>query len=272
MYAGKTLQEILYGSAEYCRKLAKSVFDFICEERIKEIHYHFETDPKWSAMAFGSRVTGIIKIIWFPGWDPKKTQKNDYLCDFLYVRKGEKSEERRIVLRHNGQRMRDRTKLLEEKRFTALDPVLAAVRVLGRDAQDSYFFSFVKMDSLRGSRSFVLQAIPKPGNTWGVESAKIWVAQNDYRMLRIEIQGVPVEGYEDVLKDSIQFRVRPYLVTTHVYGHDKNGILFPTSTAIRVEYPRRGDFNKDRTLKLKIDMDYDKYKFFVVETGISIKR
>jgi len=272
IYSGKTLPEILYGSAEYCRKLVKSVFDFICEERIKEIHYNFETDPKWDSIAVGSSVTGeITKIIWIPRWDPKKTQKNDYLCDFLYVRKREKSEERRIVLRDNGQRMPDRNKLLEEKRFTALDPVLAAVRILGRDAQNSYFFSFVKMDSVGGSRSFVLQAIPKPGNTWGVESAKIWIAQNDYRVLRIEIQGVPVEGYEDVLKDCIQFRVRPYLVTTHVYGNDKNGILFPTSTTIRVEYPKRGDFNKDRVLKLKIDMAYDKYKYFVVKTEKSIK-
>ncbi len=93
---------------------------------------------------------------------------------------------------------------------------LAAIRILGRDAQAFYFFSFVKMDSVKGSRSFVLQAVPKPGNLWGVESARVWVAQNDGRVLRIEIQGVPVEGYEDVLNDGIQFRVRPYLVTTHV--------------------------------------------------------
>lgn len=272
-YAGKTLIEILAGSAEYCDKLVRSALDFICEERIKEIHYNFETDPKWILILASSKRTGqITKSFWLPQWDPKRTQKNDFLCDFLYIRKGEKAEERRIVLRENGQKMPDRNKLLKEKRFTALDPVLAAAQILSRDRQPSYYFRLNGTESIGGRNSFVLQAVPKMGNTWGVENARIWIDQSDYKVLRIEIQGVPVEGYEDVLKDAVQFRVRPYLLTTHIYEIEKKGVRFPARSTIRVEYPKRGDFNKDRTLKLKIDMTYDKYKFFFVEIEESIKK
>jgi hypothetical protein len=220
-----------------------------------------------------SRETGqVVKSTWFPQWDPGRTQKNDYLCDYLFVRKGEKFEERRIILKDNSRTMTDRSRLLEEKRFTALNPVLAAVQLLGRDQQRLFNFRLIQTESLNGRKAFLLEAIPKSGNTWGVEYAKIWVDQSSFQVLRSEIQGIPLEGYDDVLKDAVQFRVRPYLLTTHSYELEKNGVRFPSRSTIRVEYPRRGDFYKDRTLKLKIDMAYDKYKFFTVETEEAVKK
>jgi hypothetical protein len=91
-------------------------------------------------------------------------------------------------------------------------------------------------------------------------------------VLKNEIQGVPLEGYDDVLRDSVHFRVRPYLLTTHTYEFEKTGIRFPSRSTIRVEYPKLGDFYGDRTLKLKIEMSYDKYKFFTVETEEIVKK
>jgi TonB family protein len=271
--ASSPLGEILAGAADYCQKLAGASLDFICEEAIKEVHYNFETDPKWAGLAVASKETGeVSKVSWFPQWDPGRTQKSDYVCDYLFIRKGEKLEERRIILKDNGRIMEDRSRLLEEKRFTALNPILAAVQLLGRDQQSSYDFRLIDTDRLNGRRAFVLEIIPKAGNTWGIEYAKLWVDQAGFQVLKGEIQGIPLEGYDDVLKDAVQFRVRPYLLTTHNYDFEKNGVRFPSRSTIRVEYPRRGDFYKDRTLKMKIDMTYNKYKFFTVETETGIKR
>jgi TonB family protein len=271
--SGSLLGKVLDGTADYCRKLAGASLDFICEETIKETHYNFATDPQWAGLVVTSRETGqVVKSTWFPQWDPGRTQKNDYLCDYLFVRKGEKFEERRIILKDNSRTMTDRSRLLEEKRFTALNPVLAAVQLLGRDQQRLFNFRLIQTESLNGRKAFLLEAIPKSGNTWGVEYAKIWVDQSSFQVLRSEIQGIPLEGYDDVLKDAVQFRVRPYLLTTHSYELEKNGVRFPSRSTIRVEYPRRGDFYKDRTLKLKIDMAYDKYKFFTVETEEAVKK
>lgn len=270
--SGSTLAKILEGAAEYCRKLTGAALDFICEEKTNEIHYNFGTEPKWAGLVVSSKETGrIVKESWFPQWDPMRTEKNKYVCDYLFVRKGERFEERRIIIQDNGRKMLDRSRLLEEKRFTALNPVLAAVELLDRDRQPLYNFRIVGTEHVQGRKALVIEAIPKSGNTLGVEYAKIWLDQTNHQVLKSEIQGVPLEGYDDVLRDAVQFRVRPYLLTTHAYDFEKNGVRFPSRSTIRVEYPRRGDFYKDRTLKLKIDMVYENYKFFTVETESGIK-
>ena len=271
--AGSDLAQILEGVAAYCEKLETAALEFICEEKIGETHYNFATEPKWGGLVVSSHDTGqIVSQAFFPQWDPQRTIKSDYVCDYLFVRRGDQVEERRVVLKDNGKKMPDRATLLEEKRFIALNPVLAAVDLLGRGRQALFNYRIISRTDFRGRKAAVLEIIPKSGNSRGVEYAKVWVDSENSQILRSEVQGVPIEGYDDVLRDSVQFRVRPYLLTTHTYEFEKNGIRFPGQSTIRVEYPKRGEFTKDRTLKLKIDMKYDKYQFFSVETDGGVKK
>ncbi len=270
---GSDLSRILEGAAVYCEKLGTAALEFICEEKISETHYNFATEPKWGGIVVSSRETGqIMSQAFFPQWDPQRTIRSDYVCDYLFVRRGDRVEERRVVLKDDGKKMPDRTTLLEEKRFTALNPVLAAVELLGCERQTLYNYRIIRQADFQGRNAAVLEAIPRSGNSRGVEYATVWVDSENSQILRIEVQGVPIEGYDDVLRDSVQFRVRPYLLTAHTYEFEKNGIRFPGQSIIRVEYPRRGEFTKDRTLKLKIDMKYDKYQFFSVETDGGVKK
>lgn len=269
---GEVISDILEKTAEYCQKLSAASFDFICEETIQETHYNFAGDPRWSVLTLMGPQHEIVKRIWFPEWDPGRTQRNFYLCDYLFVRNGHASAERRIILQENDRKMPDRSRLLEERRFTALNPLLAAVQVLGKDRQSLFYFRLLGKDSIRNRKARVVEAMPKAGNTQGVEYAQFWIDQENFQILRSEIQGIPLEGYDDVLEDCIHFKIRPYLLTTHAYNVEKNGVCFPSKSAIRVEYPRAGEFNKDRTLKLRIDMTYDKYEFFSVETEERIKK
>jgi protein TonB len=270
---GSDLIRILEGAATYCDKLETAALEFICEEKIGETHYNFATEPKWGGIAVASRETGqIVRQAFFPQWDPQRTIKSDYVCDYLFVRRGDEVKERRVVLEDDGKKMPDRATLLEEKRFIALNPVMAATDLLGRERQVFFNYRIISRTSIQGRTAAVLEAIPTSGNSRGIEYAKVWVDSENFQILRSEVQGVPIEGYDDVLRDSVQFRVRPYLLTTHTYEFEKNGIRFPGQSIIRVEYPRRGEFTKDRTLKLKIDMKYDKYQFFSVETDGGVKK
>jgi hypothetical protein len=204
-------------------------------------------------------------------WDTSRTERWDYLCDYLFVKRGEDVEERRIILKDNGRVMPDRTRLLEEKRFTALNPVLAVTRILAQDRQPLFNFRLVDRGKIHGRAAHVVEAIPKSGNTWGVEYARIWIDQKSFQVLKSEIQGVPLEGYDDVLSDSSQFSIRPILTTTHTYELEKNGVVFPERSTIRVEYPEPGGLYGKRS-KLRIDMAYDKYKFSTVETDSNVKK
>jgi protein TonB len=267
------LTQVLEGSAEYCRKLAGAALDFICEETIREVHYSFAKEMQWTGVAVSPRGGGSGYIAaWIPQWDPQQTKKYDYTCDYLFVKKGGSIEERRVILKDNGRKMPDRSKMLEEKRFTALNPLMAAIQILDKERQPLFNFRVIDMDKIHGQRTYVIEAIPKSGNTWGVEYAKMWIDQQGYRVLRSEIQGVPLEGYDDVLNDTTQFNIKPILTTTHAYELEKNGVYFPARTTIRVDYPQPGTWFSRTTPKLKIDMEYDKYKFFTVETGQEIKK
>lgn len=277
--AGKTgsreeLAGALEGSAEYCGKLEGSALDFICEERIKEVHYNFAKDMSWNAVVVSPRGGGGSPYVstWIPSWDPQRTEKHDYTCDYLFIKKGASIEERRIVLKDNGRAISDRSRFLEEKRFTALNPLLATVRILSRDRQPLFNFRIIDEDHVNGREAYVIEAIPKSGNTWGVEYAKIWIDRSGWRVLRSEIQGVPLEGYDDVLADTTQFNIKPILLTSHKYNLEKNGVFFPSHTTIRVDYPEPTSWISRATPKLKIEMEYTKYKFFTVETDQAIKK
>ena len=268
------LEKVLEGSAEYCRKLAGAALNFICEETIKEVHYNFATEMTWGGVAVAPRGGGGGAYIssWIPRWDPQRTEKYDYTCDYLFVKKAGSIEERRIILKDNGRKMPDRSRLLEEKRFTALNPLMAAIQILDRERQPLFNFRLIDTGRAQGRKAYVIEAIPKSGNTWGVEYAKIWIDQQDYQVLRSEIQGVPLEGYDDVLKDTTQFNIKPILTTTHTYQVEKNGVFFPARTTIRVDYPQPLTWFSRTTPKLKIDMEYDRYKFFTVETEGAVKK
>jgi TonB family protein len=268
-----TLKEALAGTAAYCGDLMTSALSFICREKIEEVAYNFASDPKWGGYRLVKKATGeVLSEELFPQWDPLKTEKHDYECDYLFIRKGDNIEERRVLLREGRQRMPDRSRLFEEKKYAALNPVLAAMRIFGGDRQNRCNYRLIGNDSIRGRSCLTIEAIPKTGNTWGVEYAKAWIERKGFRIVRIEIQGVPIEGYENILHESMVFPVRPRLVTTHVYDIEKDGLLYPSRSGIRVDYPIGGTSKADYALKLRINLTYEKYQFYSVETDAEIKK
>lgn len=266
------LAQVLAGTADYCRNLETAALSFICEESIDEIEYNFASEPKWNSLIVSERgPAGRVTLFeTYPQWDPQRTEKRKFRCDYLFVKNNDRIGERRVLLQDGRRTMPDRSRILEEERYTALNPVLAAVGIFGRDRQRLSDFRIIGADSARGKKCDVVEAIPKSGNTWGVDYAKIWVERETFRIVQIEIQGVPIEGYENVLRESMSFAIRPSLVTTHHYDVEKAGLLYPSRTSIRVEYPQGGTSMTARTLKLKIDFVREKHRFFEVATDVDV--
>ena len=273
------LRRILGGCAEYCRKLAGSVLDFICEETISETHHQVKEgiDPRdlrftqteviWQNPQTGGGLSRkwVTQIM-----DPSRTERNTYTCDYQFIKKGDRIEERRILLKENGRKVTDRKKLLEEKRYSVLKPIFASLQVLDQDHQPLFNYKILEEEKVHGKKAFVIEAVPKSGDADGVRSAKVWVDKESFQILKSEIEGIPLESYEDVLKDSVLLNIKPLFLTTHEYRVEKKGVLFPERTTVRVEY--RGLRHGRPVSKLKTDMTYKKFKFFVVETEDKIIR
>jgi hypothetical protein len=54
---------------------------------------------------------------------PHRTKINRYVWDYQMVKKGNRIEERRVIIRENGRSATDGKKMLEEKRFHVLRPL-----------------------------------------------------------------------------------------------------------------------------------------------------
>ena len=169
--------------------------------------------------------------------DPKQTRRNNFVCDYMFVRTPAGAKERRIILKENGRNVTDRTRLLEDARYSGLTALLAPIRILAKDRQGKFDFVITGRDKMRGKRAYQVEARPRSGDEDGVWSARIWLDDETGQVLKCEIEGVPVEGYEDVLEDSVVLNIRPSFVATHQYRIDKKGILLPYRSTVRVEYP-----------------------------------
>jgi len=266
------LRMILDQCAVYCQKLAGLALDFICEETIKEIHYNFGTGEEWLSVVSilpspAGRPTQIL-IASTPLFDPRLTEKKSYVCDYLLVKKGDKLEEQRILLQEDGRTMPDRERLLEEKKFFVLRPLFAPIRLLDRDRQPLFHYTLVKEEKVNNKKAYLIEAVPKSTDMAGIQCGRIWVDVENFQILQCEIEGVPFEGYDDILDDCIRYYVEPYFTTTYLYQVERKGVLFPSRAAIRVVY--KGP--KTKLKKMKTEITYKKYKIFTVETEEEIRQ
>lgn len=78
--------------------------------------------------------------------------------------------------------------------------------------------SQASQEKVHGKKAFVIEAVPRSGDADGVRSVKIWIDKESFQILKSEIEGIPLEGYEDVLKDSVLLNIEPLFLTTHEYS------------------------------------------------------
>jgi hypothetical protein len=145
-----------------------------------------------------------------------------------------------------------------------LSSLFAPLRVLAGDRQPRFNYRIIDEEKIRGKKVHVIEAVPKSGNEDGIWSARIWVDKESYQILKCEIEGVPIDGYEDVLNDCAILNIKPIFLTTHEYGIEKSGVMFPSRSKVHAAYP--GIDFRGPIEKMGIDLAYDKYKFFMVET------
>jgi len=274
------LPGILGKCADYCEKLKGAALDYICEEKIRDVNFNLPTGEELRkqssivlTMVSGAGSVSQLGISRLPFPNPERAERNEYVCDYLFVKKGEGIQDRRIILKENGRPLPDRTKILEERRFTTLTPFLAPIRLLGRDRQPLFDYKLLKGDTVKEKEVWVIEVVPKAGNAAGVEYAKAWVEKKSGQVVKAEVTGLPYEGYESVLSELIQYNALAKFAATYFYSVEKMGLAFPSEAKIRVNYAYPGITPERFTIeRIRTDLKYDKYKFFTVETDGAVKK
>jgi TonB family protein len=290
---------VLNQAAEYCKKLGSVASGFICEESIRETHYDLLSNRGWGVLrvrekvstdkqdkienpefidrinngliANDQRVVGrIVLEKWFQFVDPKRDKRNIYLCDYQVFRKDKVVEEHRKILKENGKKPSDPNRLLQDKRYSALGSIFAPLKVLAEDSQVKFEYWIAGEEKVNGKKALILTASPKSGDEDGIWKARVWVEKGSFRVLKCEIEGVPIDGSEDILNESASLNIRPHFLMTFEYKTEKNGALYPWRSEILVAYS--GIDAGGIVPRLKIFMNYDKYKFFEVATESRVIR
>ncbi len=277
--ANGVLERMLSGCADYCRKMAEAALFYICEETINETT-HSLLPPELLAevvqRGFAYQVSELPDGS--TGWvverphimNARNIERVTYSCDYQLFRKEDAIEERRIVLKDNGRKITDRVELLEEKRYSALSPIASALAIIGKDRQFLFQYRILKEERIYGNNAVLIEALPRSGDEDGIRSARIWVNKADFQILKIEIEGIPLDGYDDVLSEAVLLNITPPFLRTYEFRIERKGMLFPERTTVQVEYPSltRGR----RETKSKIELTYKDFKFFTVDTGYDIKK
>ncbi|MCD6515807.1 MAG: energy transducer TonB [Candidatus Aminicenantes bacterium] len=263
------LVTILHECAKYCEKLNKATLDFICKEKIHDIYYG--PDPKRSGytISFGKSTLSINGRIaagpprmFKPFWGVWKIERNQYLSDYLLVKKGQEIREKRVLLKENSRQVPAQKEYLKNPRFSGLKPFLAPGKVLGQDRQELFSFSILK----DRENLYEIEAVPISRYAGGIEYARIWVDRQGFQILRMEIKGIPLEGYNEVLEETTEHNVKPEFITTYSYKMEKEGLLFPYKVNILVRYPMFLNETTFYKTKIKTNINYDDYQFFSVKT------
>lgn len=275
------LERILAGCARYCRKLADAAFFYICDETISETTHSLVSPDRLAEIVLKARDINVIvyedsagyKAGYVPRYnimDTKNVERTTYDCDYQLIKRFGEAEERRIILKENRRKITDQVKLLEENRYSVLTPIFSSLKILDEDHQPMFNYRLLKEDRIYGRNADLIEVVPKFGGADGVRSAKVWVDKERFQILRSEIEGVPIEGYEDILKEAVLLNIRPDFQTTYEYRVEKNDLLFPERTSVRIKYPSLlpGRFET----KSKIDLTYKNFKFFMVETETEIRK
>jgi TonB family protein len=258
------LEIILQKSADYCERLANSALHFICEETIKE-----EIQGSRGFIVRSPTVTlpGNIRMVTSRGG--RNIERNAYVYDYQLIKKGEKIEETRTLIKENGKKKYEKNAPLKTKRFYSKRSVFGPVGFLGKKWQDKYNYKIIKEKTIKRRKTYVIEIKPKMEGEGKLNYGKVWIDKKDFSVLQIEIEQKSLAGFEILEQELKKKNITPFFTTTHYYFIEKNGIRFPSKTVFEEKYEYKGRWRRIRKAKAsETIITYDKYRFFIVDVNI----
>jgi hypothetical protein len=269
----KELQMVLDRCAEYCLKLSESALFYVCDEEMKEKFNKIEGSKQEVGFIAPKDLIGrkesLTKFGMFYNTPALvASEKHVLVYDYQLIKKEGAIKEKRILLEKNGKK-----EIVENvphgiKPSYNLKPIFTPIQILGIGHRSNFSFSLAPEEKIKGKAVYVIEARLKPGNEGNIKQGKIWVDKSDCRIVKTEVESNFLPGYEHILSECYRYYLKPHFYSTHYYEIDKNGLLFPSKSEIRVEYS--GFLRKERKLKSEVKITYRDYKFFTVKTDHEI--
>jgi hypothetical protein len=252
------LKDILLKAGAYCESVKKAVFNFICNENIKEELYLYNKKTVYKRMDGASLPIMITEL------KQSKIKEKTYLYDYQLIKKEEDPIEKRILLKENGKKKHEENAELKLQRILVKYLVYGPIGFLSNYWQDYFNYEISGVDIIEGQNALVISAVPNSVREDNYSFGKIWVDENDYSILKIEWDQRSIKDFKDKV-ESRAGDMKRIVAWGAVYGEEKKGLRFPSRQYIEEKLVTIAG---SEYTKYKVEIIYDNYKFFTVETDV----
>jgi hypothetical protein len=197
----------------------------------------------------------------------KRTRTTTYLYDYQMVKKGEMGFEKRILLKENKRNKHQENAQLKLKRFAAKYLVYGPIGFLSQYWQDHFDYEIIDQETIDGHAAILIEIVPNSLREENYSFGKVWVDTRDYSILKIEWDQRSIKNIEDTV-ESRAGHLKRSVIWGAIYGEEKNGIRFPSRQYIEETFT---SLSGRKYTKYTVDIIYDNYKFFTVETNVKIR-
>ena len=264
------LKTVLDKCADYCQTLSAYALYYVCLEKIDEAfrkiddefigNLSFSGGPNLRSNEY--RVSPLYRLM------IKGLEKHSYAFDYQLIRKDGKINEKRILLEKTGGLIDRKMDSSGSKLSYHLQPVLIPVHFLSLEQRPFFSYQMTSTEKVSGKKAHVIEISPKLNRPDEFQRCKVWVDENDYQILKIEVESSYAEGFKEVYEECSKYFLTPHFIFTHHYEVEKNGILFPSRSEVRIDY--FGLLTSKRELKSKANITYSSYRFFTVDVDYDI--
>jgi hypothetical protein len=250
------LEEILAKTKTYCHRLENAAIDFVCVEAVSEIIDNskdmIELRPDLVDWRFFRYLSKVI-------------EKNSYVFDYQFIRRGTEKIEKRILIEENGKKIRKENAVPMTSVLRVRNVLFGPVGLLGPARQYRYEFRIVGEGSFNGQKSDILETIPRFTVDQSHCFGRIWVGEGDSSVLKIEWDPKSIGNYYIIEATAKRYNAEPRFTSISEYGLEKNGIRFPTRDMTEEAYIMA---NGKKFVRATTTVLYKSYKFFTVETDV----
>jgi len=265
---GDELLATLDRSWSTCRKMEDIAHFYLCRERISEtIKSIVNVGP---SMMGSTEIEGQVITVrvnsFVPGLASPKT--NRYVNDYQITSQNSRVTELRTLVKPPSN---ERDSSFGKKPLLFPIPISVSTRLLAPGFRDEYLYSLGEDDKILGKNCRIIEIKARKKRSIEVQKATLWIERNSGRVVQAEIECNASSIDDRILAECRQYYLAPHLRATYEYGDEKKGLLFPSQSEIVLDYSQLGQKNA-RDTKMKLDIRYDHYRFFTVETEPKIIR
>jgi hypothetical protein len=269
--SGPALASVLAKTADYCRRLEGSAFDFVCREEIRET-----IDPKLDAAAKGAINAPNASSNYGPDAllfqgptvvvSTVRKIRRSFVYDYQCIRAGQTIREIRTQLEENGKKKNVPNAELQTSTVVWGTALMGPVGLFGERFQGEYDYVQTGEEPIGGIPAVIIDAKPKPAaapnrNLFG----KAWIDPATGNILKIEWSESRVGRFDVFARRGEAYKRTPRLTIVSEFSVEKNGLRFPTRLTVEEAYLKESG---KPFVRSKTDVSYKNFKFFTVETEV----